>query len=103
MTAPAHPVVFRPIIRLLREAGHEVEVTARDYAQNIALLRRMGIDHTVVGPGHGGASRLREGGAPARPPRAGRGLPPPPRPAPPAPPRAPPPPPPAPPPRVPPP
>jgi uncharacterized protein len=58
MTAPAHPVVFRPIIRLLREAGHEVEVTARDYAQNIALLRRMGIDHTVVGPGHGGASRL---------------------------------------------
>jgi hypothetical protein len=58
MTAPAHPVVFRPIIRLLREAGHEVEVTARDYAQNIALLRRMGMDHTVVGPGHGGASRL---------------------------------------------
>jgi uncharacterized protein len=35
-----------------------VEVTARDYAQNIALLRRMGMDHTLVGPGHGGASRL---------------------------------------------
>ena len=56
MTAPAHPVVFRPIIRLLREAGHEVEVTARDYAQNIPLLERMGMEHTAVGPGHGGAT-----------------------------------------------
>src|SRR4051812_19762462 len=56
MTAPAHPVVFRPIIRLLRDAGHEVEVTARDYAQTIPLLRRMGIDHVAVGR-HGGASR----------------------------------------------
>ena len=56
MTAPAHPVVFRPIIRLLRGAGHEVDVTARDYAQNIPLLQRMGIAHTVIGPGHGGAS-----------------------------------------------
>src|SRR4051794_41932230 len=72
MTAPAHPVVFRPIIRLLREAGHEVEVTARDYAQNIALLRRMGMDHTVVGPGHGGASRLGKGRALAGRPRAMR-------------------------------
>jgi predicted glycosyltransferase len=58
MTAPAHPVVFRPIIRILRERGHEVEVTARDYAQNIPLLERMGMEHTVVGPGHGGASTL---------------------------------------------
>ena len=56
MTAPAHPVVFRPIIRLLRDAGHEVEVTARDYAQNIPLLERMGMAHTAIGPGHGGAS-----------------------------------------------
>src|SRR3954449_5382556 len=57
MTAPAHPVVFRPIIRLLRDAGHEVEVTARDYAQTIPLLQRMGIDHVAVGR-HGGASRV---------------------------------------------
>jgi predicted glycosyltransferase len=56
MTAPAHPVVFRPIIRLLRDAGHEVEVTARDYAQTIPLLQRMGIAHVAVGR-HGGASR----------------------------------------------
>ncbi len=59
MTAPAHPVVFRPIIRLLREAGHEVEVTARDYAQTIPLLERMGMDHVAVGS-HGGASRVRK-------------------------------------------
>ena len=59
MTAPAHPVVFRPIIRLLRDAGHEVEVTARDYAQTIPLLQRMGIDHVAVGR-HGGASRARK-------------------------------------------
>ena len=59
MTAPAHPVVFRPIIRLLRDAGHEVEVTARDYAQTIPLLKRMGMEHTAVGR-HGGASRARK-------------------------------------------
>ena len=68
MTAPAHPVVFRPIIRLLREAGHEVEVTARDYAQTIPLLQRMGIDHVAVGR-HGGASRANK----ARSWRAGPG------------------------------
>ena len=44
MTAPAHPVVFRPIIRRLRESGHEVEVTARDYAQTLALLELHGMD-----------------------------------------------------------
>src|SRR3954451_18056128 len=59
MTAPAHPVVFRPIIRLLRDAGHEVEVTARDYAQTIPLLKRMGMAHTAVGR-HGGGSRTRK-------------------------------------------
>jgi uncharacterized protein len=59
MTAPAHPVVFRPIIRLLRAAGHEVEVTARDYAQTIPLLQRMGMEHTAVGS-HAGASRARK-------------------------------------------
>jgi predicted glycosyltransferase len=59
LTAPAHPVVFRPIIRLLLEAGHEVEVTARDYAQTLPLAQRLGIAHTAVGR-HGGASRVRK-------------------------------------------
>jgi predicted glycosyltransferase len=62
MTAPAHPVVFRPVIECLRRAGHEVDVTARDYAQTLPLLARLGIAHTVIGR-HGGASRVRKVGA----------------------------------------
>src|SRR4051812_32553292 len=62
MTAPAHPVVFRPIIDCLRRAGHDVDVTARDYAQTLPLLERFGIPHTVIGR-HGGASRVRKAGA----------------------------------------
>jgi uncharacterized protein len=59
LTAPAHPVVFRPIIARLRAMGHDVEVTARDYAQTLGLARRLGIDHTAIGR-HGGASRSRK-------------------------------------------
>jgi predicted glycosyltransferase len=59
MTAPAHPIVFRPIIERLRSCGHEVEVTARDYAQTLGILRRLGIPHEVIGR-HGGASRVRK-------------------------------------------
>jgi predicted glycosyltransferase len=62
MTAPAHPVVFRPVIERLLAAGHEVDVTARDYAQTIPLLERSGIQFTAIGR-HGGASRLRKVGA----------------------------------------
>jgi predicted glycosyltransferase len=59
MTAPAHPLVFRPIIQRLREQGHEVEVTARDYAQTLELLDMLGIEHTAFGS-HGGESRARK-------------------------------------------
>ncbi|MEA2318248.1 MAG: uncharacterized protein QOD44_2437 [Solirubrobacteraceae bacterium] len=59
LTAPAHPVVFRPIVQRLRAAGHEVEVTARDYAQTLPLARRLGLDHHVVGA-HGGGRRTRK-------------------------------------------
>jgi predicted glycosyltransferase len=34
---------------LLRDDGHEVEVTARDFAQTLGLLERHRIDHTAVG------------------------------------------------------
>ena len=47
---------FRPLIALLRERGHEVEVTTREFAQTIELLRLHGIPHEVVGPAHGGGS-----------------------------------------------
>lgn len=56
MTAPAHVLVFRPIIERLRAAGHHVEVTARDYAETLGLLRLHGIAHTPFGH-HGGAGR----------------------------------------------
>ena len=59
MTAPAHVLVFRPIIPRLRERGHEVEVTARDYAQTLELLELHRIEHTAFGR-HGGASRVRK-------------------------------------------
>src|SRR3982751_216976 len=60
MTASAHVLVFRPLIRLLRERGDEVEITARDYAQTLQLLELHGLEATVVGR-HGGRSRLRKG------------------------------------------
>jgi hypothetical protein len=49
---------FRPLIALLEARGHAVEVTTRDYAQTLELLRLHGIPHEVVGPPHGGASAL---------------------------------------------
>jgi predicted glycosyltransferase len=55
LSAPAHPVVFRPLIQRLRAAGHEVEVTARDFAQTLELAQLAGIDALAVGA-HGGRS-----------------------------------------------
>src|SRR5437763_5031422 len=59
MSASAHPVVFRPIITRLRESGHEVHITARDYAQTLGLLELHGLDYTLFGR-HPGASRPRK-------------------------------------------
>src|SRR3954469_20300735 len=59
LTAPAHPVVFRPLVARLRAAGHEVDVTARDYAQTLALARRLDLGAVEIGR-HGGASRARK-------------------------------------------
>ena len=56
MTAPAHPLVLRPVIERLLAQGHDVRVTARDYAQTLDILRRLGIPHTPIGA-HGGATR----------------------------------------------
>ena len=50
-------LVFRPLLRILRERGDTVEVTARDYAQTVQLLELHGIDADVLGR-HGGRSRL---------------------------------------------
>ncbi|MDH4102592.1 MAG: DUF354 domain-containing protein [Thermoleophilia bacterium] len=54
---------FRPLIALLEARGHDVEITTRDYAQTLELLRLHGISHSVVGPRHGGAGSLGKGRA----------------------------------------
>jgi uncharacterized protein len=59
-TAAAHPLVLRPIVERLRERGHEVEITAREYGQTVGILDRLGLEHSVVGE-HGGESTLRKG------------------------------------------
>ena len=57
ISAPAHVLVFRPLIAILRERGDEVEITTRDYAQTLELLERHEIDAEVIGE-HGGRSRV---------------------------------------------
>jgi len=49
LTNSPHVLVMRPVIELLQADGHEVSVTARDFAQTIELCERMGIAHTAIG------------------------------------------------------
>jgi predicted glycosyltransferase len=54
LTNSPHVLVLRPIVAVLRAQGHEVDVTARDFAQTLGLLERFNLDHTVVGRHRGG-------------------------------------------------
>jgi predicted glycosyltransferase len=54
-TAAAHPLVLRPIVERLKERGHGVRVTAREYGQTLGVLERLGIPYEAVGR-HAGAS-----------------------------------------------
>jgi predicted glycosyltransferase len=49
LTNSPHVLVMRPVIERLHAEGHEVQVTARDFAQTLALCERFGIDHTAIG------------------------------------------------------
>jgi uncharacterized protein len=49
LTNSPHVLVMRPVIERLSEDGHEVRVTARDFAQTIELCERFGIAHTAIG------------------------------------------------------
>lgn len=49
LTNSPHVLVMRPVIERLRAAGHDVRVTARDFAQTLQLCARLRIDHTAVG------------------------------------------------------
>jgi predicted glycosyltransferase len=54
LTNSPHVLVMRPLIEAMRADGHEVEVTARDFAQTLELCERFGIDHTAIGRHRGG-------------------------------------------------
>jgi predicted glycosyltransferase len=61
ITAAAHVLVFRPLVKLLRERGADVEITAREYGQTRELLELHGLEATIVGH-HAGRSRLAKAG-----------------------------------------
>ncbi len=54
LTNSPHVLVLRPIVAALRAQGHDVQITARDFAQTLGLLERFAIAHTVVGRHRGG-------------------------------------------------
>jgi predicted glycosyltransferase len=56
ITNSPHVLFFAPIIDELHAAGHEVFVTARDYAQTVPLLEQKGIEHTLIGRHRGSAT-----------------------------------------------
>ena len=58
LTNSPHVLVMRPLIEAMRADGHEVEVTARDFAQTLELCGRFGIEHEAIGRHRGG--RLRD-------------------------------------------
>jgi len=54
LTNSPHVLVLQPIVAALRAQGHDVQITARDFAQTIGLLERFEIEHTEVGRHRGG-------------------------------------------------
>jgi predicted glycosyltransferase len=54
LTNSPHVLVMRPVIERLHADGHEVRVTARDFAQTIELCERFGIEHVAIGRHRGG-------------------------------------------------
>jgi predicted glycosyltransferase len=62
LTNSPHVLVMRPVIELLEREGHEVRVTARDFAQTLGLLRRFQIPHTAIGRHRGERLAAKAGG-----------------------------------------
>lgn len=66
LTNSPHVLVLRPIIAALREQGHDVELTARDFAQTFGLLERFGLDYTMIGHHRGSKYLSKAGGLASR-------------------------------------
>jgi predicted glycosyltransferase len=49
LTNSPHVLVMRPVFERLRAEGHDVRVTARDFAQTIELCERLGIPYAAIG------------------------------------------------------
>jgi predicted glycosyltransferase len=62
LTNSPHVLVMRPLIERLLEDGHEVRVTARDFAQTLELCERHGIEHTAIGHHRGEGLAAKAGG-----------------------------------------
>ncbi len=62
LTNSPHVLVMRPVIEALEHDGHEVRVTARDFAQTLGLLRRFEIPHTAIGRHRGERLAAKAGG-----------------------------------------
>jgi predicted glycosyltransferase len=54
LTNSPHVLVMRPVIEGLRADGHDVRVSARDFAQTLELCERFGIEHAAIGRHRGG-------------------------------------------------
>jgi predicted glycosyltransferase len=66
LTNSPHVLVMRPVIERLHADGHEVSVTARDFAQTLALCERFGIAHTPIGHHRGERLVAKAGGLASR-------------------------------------
>jgi predicted glycosyltransferase len=60
ITAPAHVLVFQPLVEIMRSRGDEVSITTRDYAQTLELLELHRLKADAVIGRHGGRSRLQK-------------------------------------------
>jgi len=66
ITNSPHVRFFAPVIEDLERRGHEVAVTAREYAQTCDLLADYGIPHTLIGRHRGRSLTLKAWGLLAR-------------------------------------
>src|SRR2546423_10307910 len=66
LTNSPHVLVMRPMIETLKQRGHEVEVTDRDFAQTLQLCDRFHIEHTPIGRHRGAGLIAKSAGLAAR-------------------------------------
>ncbi len=66
LTNSPHVLVMRPVIERLRADGHDVRVTARDFAQTLELCERLHIAHTPIGRHRGERLAAKFGGLASR-------------------------------------